>query len=655
MRDKRKIKIEDLLLIKEVGNISISPDGRKCVFTVKSIDKEKNKYFSHLHILDLNTREYFQFTYGEVFDSFPKWSKDGKNIFFIRNKENDIQIWKIRVDGGEAQQITNLPEGKIGEFDVLDKIVFTFRPKGNEWTKEAVEERKKTGKSDPPRIITKIYYKLDGYGFLDNYQKLWIAEENGNTYQLTDGEYDDYSPIFIENGNKVAFFSNRSNDPENTPYLVDLWTISIEDKKLEKINTFPGYKHQLSSFKDKLIFVGYESEEDPWIPKNNKLWMIDLSNNKIECLTKNLDRNVGNVTLSDTREINDTPKFSKDGKEIYFSVSDKGNCHIYKCNLENKEILQVTRGSIDISSFDVGKEFLVLTINTPIYPTEIYIKNKDKAEESNEKITSFNKWIEEIDLSYPEEVWYDSFDGERIQGWILKPPDFEETKKYPLLLYIHGGPHAQYGNTFFHEFHVHSANGFVVFYTNPRGSEGREEKFASIIRGDWGNIDYKDIMSGVEFIISKDFIDRERLVVAGGSYGGYMTNWIIGKTNIFKRAVTDRSVVDLVSMASTTDFPFMEDGYWEGNFWDNTEKLVLQSPLYYARNINTPLLIIHSEGDLRCPISQAEQLYITLKRLKKEVVFVRYPANTSHGMSRNGPPDLRIDRLQRIVEWISKV
>lgn len=655
MRDKRKIKIEDLLLIKEVGNISISPDGRKCVFTVKSIDKEKNKYFSHLYILDLNTREYFQFTYGEVFDSFPKWSKDGKNIFFIRNKENDIQIWKIRVDGGEAQKITNLPEGKIGEFDVLDKIVFTFRLKGNEWTKEAVEERKKRGKSDPPRIITKIYYKLDGHSFLDNYQKLWMTEENGNTYQLTDGEYDDYSPVFIENGNKVAFFSNRSNDPENTPYLVDLWTISIEDKKLEKINTFPGYKHQLSSFKDKLTFVGYESEEDPWIPKNNKLWMIDLSNNKIECLTKNLDRNIGNVALSDTREINDTPKFSKDGKEIYFLVSDKGNCQIYKCNLENKEILQVTKGSIDISSFDVGKEFLVLSINTPTYPTEIYIKNKDKPEESNEKITNFNKWIEEIDLGYPEEVWYDSFDGERIQGWILKPPDFEETKKYPLLLYIHGGPHAQYGNTFFHEFHVHSANGFVVFYTNPRGSKGREEKFASIIRGDWGNIDYKDIMIGVELIISKDFIDRERLVVAGGSYGGYMTNWIIGKTNIFKRAVTDRSVVDLVSMASTTDFPFMENGYWEGNFWDNTEKLVLQSPLYYARNIDTPLLIIHSEGDLRCPISQAEQLYITLKRLKKEVVFVRYPANTSHGMSRNGPPDLRIDRLQRIVEWMSKV
>jgi acylaminoacyl-peptidase len=211
-----------------------------------------------------------------------------------------------------------------------------------------------------------------------------------------------------------------------------------------------------------------------------------------------------------------------------------------------------------------------------------------------------------------------------------------------------------YGNVFFHELQTTASNGYIVVYSNPRGSKGYGEKFASAIKGDWGNLDYIDIMSVVNFIRGLPFVDVDRLGITGGSYGGYMTNWVIGNTDIFKAAITDRSVVNLISMMGTADFTFSPDQYWEGDFWDRIEKLWERSPLRLAKNIKTPLLIIHSEGDYRCPISEAEQLFKALKILGREVVFVRYPQETSHGLSRSGPPDLRIDRLKRYLAWWEK-
>jgi len=219
-------------------------------------------------------------------------------------------------------------------------------------------------------------------------------------------------------------------------------------------------------------------------------------------------------------------------------------------------------------------------------------------------------------------------------------------------LYIHGGPGAQYANTFFHEFQVLAAQGYVVFFTNPRGSLGREEAFATCIAGDWGNLDYQDLMAAVDYAEALPYIHEDRMAVVGGSYGGFMVTWMIGHTDRFCCAISERGVSNRHSAVGTTDFPPMPDGYWSGNTWDSPERLWAQSPLRFAGQINTPILIIHSEGDLRCPIGQAEQLYSALKRLKQQVTFLRYPAETSHGLSRSGPPDLRIDRLKRIIYWL---
>ena len=222
------------------------------------------------------------------------------------------------------------------------------------------------------------------------------------------------------------------------------------------------------------------------------------------------------------------------------------------------------------------------------------------------------------------------------------------------MLYIHGGPAAQYGNTFFHEFQGLASNGFVVLYANPRGSLGREETFATCIQGTWGDLDYKDIMAIADYAEGLPFIDPSRMAIMGCSYGGFLTTWIIGNTGRFRCAISERGISNRHSAVGCNDYPPLPNGYWSGNPWDQPENLWQQSPLRFARNIHTPLLIIHSEGDLRCPISQAEQLFSALKKLDREVVFLRYPAETSHGLSRNGPPDLRTDRLRRILTWLGK-
>ncbi len=669
---KRKVTAEDLLVVKLVGSPQVSPDGSKCVFSVKTIDSEKNRYLSHLWLADLQTGEVRQFTFGEVSDSAPRWSPDGKHIAFVRTdlREKRSQIWLIRADGGEARPLTKLDEGSVGEpvwSPDGQKIAFTFRPVHPDWTQEARKKRQETGKSNPPRVITRLFYRLDGAGFLDLRQHLWVADvATGEAKQITDGDYDDGSPEWSPDSRWIAFVSNRSDDPEEKPYEVDIWLVSPEGGALTKVPTPVGYKGNLSWSPNGqwIAYIGRESKDDPWVPRNDKVWVVNPETHEVRCLTETLDRDVGNVTLSDMREAfagGDRPIWDAASQRLFFTVSDRGNCHLYSVGVDNASPIPLTEGEMDIYAVSANKTCttFVLAVSKPTLPGELFVLRLTAASTVTatelQQLTFLNQdWLNKVHLSEPEEVWFESFDGTKVQGWLLKPPDFDPTQKYPLLLYIHGGPHAQYGNTFFHEFQWHAARGYIVFYTNPRGSMGYEELFAAAIRGNWGDLDYKDIMAAADFAASLPYVDETRMAVAGGSYGGYMTNWIVGHTNRFCCAITDRSVVDLVSMAGTSDFPFKPDGYWEGNFWDRTEKLWEQSPLRYVANVQTPLLIIHSEGDLRCPIGQAEELFAALKRLKKEVVFIRYPQETSHGLSRSGPPDLRIDRLHRIAEWLDK-
>jgi dipeptidyl aminopeptidase/acylaminoacyl peptidase len=663
MMSKRKVEIQDLARLKFVHDPQISPNGDLIVFGVEQVDLEQNGYFSHLWMAEIETGNVWQCTHGQVNDRSPRWSPDGEQIAFLRTQDDDTQMWSIPRRGKGARQLVCMEPGRIGVPQWSHDgrhLAFTFRPTHPDWTPEARQGRAERGRSDPPRIITRLRFKCEGTGFVDQRQHLWTCDvTDGRAAQITGGEYDDESPVWSPDGRWSAFLSNRSDDPETRPYMVDLWLVPAQGGDLVRIATPHGYKRNLawSPHGLQIAYVGSETTDDPWAARNERLWIVPISerprqSGPAQCLTLALDRSVENATLSDVRAAGDPgPVWSGDGERIFFLVSDRGNCHIYTVAVGTGKCEPLIEGALDVGGFS-RNGFLAALISRPTQPAEIFVANQRR--ELTQLSHANASLLDQVRLSTPEELWFGSSDGLRIQGWLLRPPDFDPRQKYPLLLYIHGGPDAQYGNTFFHEFQVHAARGYVVLCTNPRGSLGREESFATCIRGNWGDLDFKDLMAAADYAASLPYVDSERMALAGGSYGGYMVAWIIARTDRFRCAVAERGAYNRHSAWGTSDFSPMVDGYWPGNTWDRPERLWEQSPLRYAAHIRTPLLLIHSEGDLRCPIEQAEQLFAALKTLKREVVFVRYPQATGHGLSRGGPPDLRMDRLARITNWLDQ-
>ncbi len=683
---KRPITIEDLAHIHIVGDPQISPDGTRVLYTVKVTDVEKNKDFTHLWLSEspLPLREQGrpalsrqqsrgvegegaarQFTFGEVNDSSPRWSPDGETIAFFRNKDKRTQIWCVAANGGEPRALTNLPERSFSHLRWSpdgQSLAFAFRPAHPNFTRDASKKREESGKSTPPRVITRVRYRMDGAGFYDERQHIWVCDvASGKTKQITRGKFDAQSPAWAPDGKTLAFIANRSPDPERMTYRTDIWLVPARGGKVQKIETPIGPKSVLAWSPDgkHIAYLGSECGADPWLPHNMRLWVVSRKGGDARCLSVNLDRTMGNSRLADTKDESPPVLFwSADGRHLYVTVSDSGTCHLYQVNLASARMTALTDGACDVGmvSADQPRKTFALVIAEPTRPGEVFVGRLNGGHLRLNRLTNANdEWLKSVQVSKPEEFWLTQPDGTRVQGWIMRPPNFKPGKKYPLLLYVHGGPHSQYGSAFFHEFQAHAAHGYVVVYSNPRGSNGRDEAFGACIHRDWGNLDYQDVMAVADYAAALPYVDKTRMAIAGGSYGGYMTNWVVSHTNRFKCGVTDRSISNWISMVGTSDVPPPPNAYWPGNPWGpDMQKGWDMSPIKYVDQVRTPLLIIHSEGDLRCPISQAEEWYTALKWLKQEVVFVRYPRETSHGLSRGGPIDLRFDRLTRIAEWLDK-
>jgi len=317
------------------------------------------------------------------------------------------------------------------------------------------------------------------------------------------------------------------------------------------------------------------------------------------------------------------------------------------------QVEQITKGDRHVQGMGLstGTGKLVFTSASFMHPANVYVL------ESNTEtcLTDYNQeLLAEVFLSEPEEFWYKGVDGWDIQGWMMKPIGFEEGKTYPLITQIHGGPHTQYGCSFFHEYQMLASSGFGVMITNPRGSHGYGQTFVDAVRGDYGGKDYGDLMLAVDYAENLPWVDKDRLGVTGGSYGGFMTNWIVGQTNRFKGAVTQRCISNWMSFYGVSDIGYYFTEYEVGgNPWDNVEMMLKHSPITYVKNVKTPLLIIHSEQDMRCPIEQSEQTYVYLKRLGVKTRLVRFPG-ANHNLSRTGKPKLRLERLAHIAGWFAE-
>jgi dipeptidyl aminopeptidase/acylaminoacyl peptidase len=534
-RKKRHITAEDLYRFQLISSCAISPDGLHVVFSLHRVDRKTERKYSNLWIVGAEGGRPRQFTYGNQVDSQPKWSPNGTKIAFLSNRgdENQAQIYIIPFCGGEARQVTNL-KGSIADF--------AWSPNGKQLAlREKDEQKKKLGVVS--RHITRVFFKEDEVGFLPKERwHIWtIDAKTGRGTQLTASEvYDEVDPCWSPDGREIAFCSNRSHDPDLDPDAIDLFVMKARGGDLRRIETPPGPKGSplFSPDGKRVAYYGREGKGRWW--KQTCLWVVPPDGSgKARNLTAQFDFNVSSWTINDMGGSPPLmpPTWSGDGKTIYFQVAHHGNTVLNSISLDgNGGNLQSIIGDKGVvGSFDFSKDQgrLAYFHADMVDVGQVWIR--DMADGKSRKLTHINENIlRPLDMGEVEEVWFKGASGNDLHGWILKPPDFDESKKYPSVLEIHGGPMVQYGNSFMHEFYYLAAHGYVVYFCNPRGSQGYGEEHVKAIANNWGTVDYEDLMAWTDFIEKKPYIDGERMGVTGGSYGGYMTNWIIGQTHRYR-------------------------------------------------------------------------------------------------------------------------
>lgn len=657
---KRGITGEDLYRMRFVSDPQLSFDGKRVAFAQTIIDEEK-EYRSHLFVQSVQEDSAIPITQGEVRDSYPRWSPDDKSICFVSNRSGQSQLWLVSADGGEVRQLTACKHGARepiwspnGEYLLFS----TFLAEGETFAdRETGADVAPQKKRKSPMVVDRLKYKSDDYGYPNGKvrQLAILHVETGEIIPLTHGGYDHAAGSWSPDGEWIACTANRSEDPDRTPGS-DLYLISVKGREWKKLTDGTGVFSQPTWSGDGKQIACIGSPADRMYPLQKKIWVYDLESGKQRCITEKWDIHFGDAALGDMRSPGHPLPgaiWSPDRKSVYALATVRGNTAVYQITLDG-EVTEVIGGERHLYglSMDLNSKIAVVAASDPLQPGDLIYVSLTTGEER--QLTYSNReLLAELELSPAEEISYQAPDGWTIQGWLMKPVGYQEGKKYPTILQIHGGPHSMYANTFFHEFQLLAAKGYAVLYTNPRGSNGYGEQFTKACCGDYGGKDYLDLMSGVDYALANfDFIDETRLGVTGGSYGGFMTNWIVGQTHRFKAAVTDRSICNWLSFYGVSDigYSFTEEEI-EANLFADPEKLWQHSPIRHVASIETPLLILHGERDYRCPIEQAEQLYVALKHQGKAPVrLIRYP-DANHEMSRSGAPELRVHRLHAITDW----
>jgi dipeptidyl aminopeptidase/acylaminoacyl peptidase len=638
---------EDVYELTGAADPRLSPTGDTVAFVVWRIDRDSSEYRSAIWLsaADGSTPPR-QFTSGEKRDALPRWSPDGSQLAFTssRGDGKTSQLYVIPAEGGEARKLTDLKEDPTDLAWAPDgsRIAFCARARDDAYEEE--DERKRR-----PRRFTRLNYKLDNVGWTgDRRQHVFVVPIDGSEEprQLTEGDFEDAGPSWSPDGTRIAFVSARSEywDLELTS---DVFVIDADGGEPMKVTESDGSCEGpvWSPDGSQLTFL-YTPGTLDW-PHHGRVAVVSADGGGQRILTADLDRTC-----------NPFPPIREpiwDDERIVFALEDRGNIHVYAIPVDGAGAAEpLLDGERVVGGFDLRNGTLVHTETTATALTELYA--------GEQRLTQVGgAFADGRELVRPERYTAVSPDGTEVDAWIVRPTGFEEGKRYPTLLSIHGGPFSQYTTGFFDEFQVYAGAGYVVLYSNPRGSSGYAEEWGRAIRGPsngqgpgWGTVDYDDLMAVVDTALERfDFIDPERLGVLGGSYGGFMTTWIVGHTDRFKAAISERAVNNFVSAYGSSDLFWAFAGQFGAYLYEDFDAWVERSPSRYAGDIATPLLIMHSENDLRCAVEQAEHLFITLRLRKQEVELVRFPAE-SHELSRSGSPVHRVERFEIILDWFDR-
>ncbi len=653
---KSKITAEDLRKLKFVTCVAMSPDESRIMFTASTVSEKK--YFSHIYIVNTDGSDLKQYTFGEVSDSAPVFSPDGEWIVFLSKRGEKKGIYRMPTSGGEAKLLVE-SDGSFSDISVSPdsrKILCVFA-KADKLPKD------KKGKKEEPvyRHITRLFYKFDGAGFLPKDRgHIYLYDiDTGKGKRIVNMRNGERSPVWFPDSRRIAFISNTQRDSDRDSLKDDIFIVSTSGGKPRRLNKPDGPSWALSVSPDArfIAFVGHDEPNDAWGVTNYHVWKVPVAVGTATDLTPKLDRMTFDLTISDSGEGFGMmrPHWSPDGKRLYFMISTSGATHVCSVTAGGRNFTTVISGKLHVKSASMAGRgnSIAAVIATPTAPAEVCVSGV-AAGSRPKQLTSLNRDIlRKLDVRRPKEIIVRGHDGYPIHGWILMPPNFNPKRKYPSIMQIHGGPRVQYGYSFFHEMQYLAAQGYVVYYCNPRGGQGYGREHAECIVSKWGSLDYEDCMSMARYMADMKYIDPKKMGVTGGSYGGYMTNWIVTHTQFFSAAVTQRSLSNFISFYGSSDIGFNIAREIKGSPYTDTDDWWEMSPIKHVRNCRTPLLVIHSEQDLRCPIEQGEQMFIALKMLKRPVEMVRFPGEP-HGLSRGGRPDRRIARLEWILKWFDK-
>ncbi|MBI3423587.1 MAG: S9 family peptidase [Acidobacteria bacterium] len=684
---KRNITELDLFKFNWLADPQISPDGARVAFVKVWVNQKTNTYDSALWVVPTNAQagggpnaeKPRQLTAGPR-DTTPRWSPDGKTLAFTRSAEKEgkpqpPQIYLMSFDGGEAQPLTEMPRG-AGAFEWSPDgktIAFQSTDEGKpekpmtEAGGELKEKDKAPERVSDVRVINKATYRSNGPGYLNpkTHAHIWTVSvpatlsEVAKAKQLTKGNWDEGSVKWSPDGTRLYFIARRVAEAYYEQPHTDLYSIDLNGGDEKKVLSFDGGMrgYDFSNDGKRISFGGSLSTVPVLSYKQPDLFVAD---NTVGATAKNLTEKYdfdigGGIGGDQSAPRGGSPGsalWSKDDRTLIVNVAEQGHANLKRIDAATGAVTPLTTGDHSVQAYSATPDAskLALLISTSVNIGDLFLL--DAASGKLTQLTDINKDLfSQLNLTHPEEFWYTSFDGKRIQGWIQKPPNFDATKKYPFILEIHGGPHSAYGFTFTHEFQWMAAKGYVVLYTNPRGSTSYGQDFGNIIQYNYPGDDHKDLMAGVDEVLKRGYVDESKLGVTGGSGGGVLTNWAVGHTNRFKAAVSQRSIADWAGFWYTADFTLFQPTWFKAAPWEDPEDFTKRSPLTYIKNVTTPMMFIEGEADYRTPPADGgEMMFRALKYKKVPTVMVRFPGE-SHELSRSGAPWHRVERLQHIVNW----
>jgi dipeptidyl aminopeptidase/acylaminoacyl peptidase len=646
------LKPIDVFDLEYVSNTEISPDGNKILYQRNFNDIMTDESFSNIWLINFDGSENRPISTGNFKDNSPKWSNKGDKFVFKSNREGKQQIYLFNIANNSIQKLTNFqhsissikwsPDDSYLLFssfidDKRDKLIkMPEKPKGAKW-------------NDPPVEISDLNYRYDGSGFRKpgETQFFTLPVTGGTPRQISNipAEKRAFQGEWIDK-NTIVFSANLNEDSDYNTINTEIYTLDINSgiQKTLTSREGPDNSPKVSNDNSLIAYLGYDDEYLSY--QQNSIYIMKTDGSGKYKIELDLDRNISNIY------------WSGDDKRIFFQYDDKGITKIGSTTLDGKLDFIIDQvGGLSFSRPYSGGFFSLsynnrysFTYGTVYNPADLAVGYKG----SKNILTNLNKDLFDYKkLGNVEEIWYESsFDGEMIQGWIVKPPNFDESKKYPLILEIHGGPHTNYGFHFSSEVQLFASKGYVVLYTNPRGSTSYGKEFANLIHHNYPSQDYDDLISGVDNLIERGYIDENNLFVTGGSGGGVLTSWIIGKTDRFSAAVVAKPVINWYSFVLYADNIGYFYKYWfEDLPWIDPESYLKRSPISYVGNVETPTMVLTGEKDYRTPMAESEQFYAGLKLNKVESMLVRIP-NANHGIASK--PSNLIAKVNAIISWFEK-